>query len=272
MIKVINETGCRNVCLAGGFFLNCVANYYYQQNLPEDVKVYIEPVSSDAGTSFGAAKLMWHSLKEDSTIRPLNSLYLGLHYDYTLNDIQNRSYKNVDYNDVAKLLVDNKIVAIYQGRSEAGPRALGNRSILFDPRDPSGKDKVNTVKNREWFRPFAGTVLQEHTNNWFDMSGLKESPYMMYAVNVLEDKVDSIPAITHVDNTCRIQTLKKEQNTHYYQLINSFKELTGVPILFNTSFNLAGDAIVETLEDALSCLDNSDIDYLYLPELGVIVE
>jgi carbamoyltransferase len=149
---------------------------------------------------------------------------------------------------------------------------LGNRSILFDPRDPDGKDKVNKVKKREWFRPFAGTVLKEHASEWFDMAGLEESPYMMYAVDVLKDKTKDIPAITHVDNTCRVQTLTNEQNPAYYSLINSFKDITGVPILFNTSFNLAGDCIVETLDDALRCLDESEIDFLYLPDLGVIVE
>lgn len=272
ILRVIEQTGCKKICLAGGFFLNCVANYYYRKNIPSDVEIYIEPISSDAGTSFGAAKLMWHSETKDTQKRPLKSLYLGLTHSYTLDDLKDRTYSRVNARDVAELLADNKIVAIYQGRSEGGPRALGNRSILFDPRDPNGKDKVNRVKRREWFRPFAGTVMKEYVNEWFDMAGLDESPYMMYAVNVLEDKIKDIPAITHVDNTCRVQTLASEQNPAYYDLINNFKDITGVPILFNTSFNLAGDCIVETLEDALQCLGRSEIDLLYLPELGVIVE
>ena len=259
ILRIVEETGTKKVCLAGGFFLNCVANYYYKKNLPDDIELYIEPISSDAGTSFGAAKLLWHTKNQDTTIRPLKSLYLGFKHQISMQDLESRKFKKVSSQEVAQLIADRNIVAIYQGRSEGGPRALGNRSILYDPRDPQGKDKVNTVKKREWFRPFAGTVLVEHANEWFDMAGLEESPYMMYAVDVLEDKVEQIPAITHVDNTCRIQTLDRTQNKAYYDLIKSFEDITSVPILFNTSFNLAGDCIVETITDALNCLDNSGI-------------
>ena len=162
-------------------------------------------------------------------------------------------------------------MAIYQGASESGPRALGNRSILYDPRDPNGNDHVNTVKHREWFRPFAGTILYEKTNEWFDLRGLHESPYMMFAVNVLKDKQTLVPAITHVDGTCRVQTLKQETNPHFYKLIEEFYKLTNVPILFNTSFNLAGDCIVETIEDALNTIRKSTIEYLYLPEFNLLI-
>jgi len=147
---------------------------------------------------------------------------------------------------------------------------LGNRSILFDPRVKNGKDIVNKVKQREWFRPFAGTVLHEYAGEWFDLRGLKESPFMMYAVNVHENKQNLIPSIVHIDGSCRIQTLTRNQNKNYYNLINEFYKITGVPILFNTSFNLAGECIVETLEDAQKTLANSDIDYLYLPEFNLL--
>ena len=142
---------------------------------------------------------------------------------------------------------------------------------MYDPRDPDGKDKVNTVKNREWFRPFAGSVLAEKASEWFDMRGLKESPYMMYAVKTLDNKVDLIPAINHVDNTCRIQTVNEKQNKNFYNLIKEFYNITNVPIIFNTSFNLAGDCIVETVEDAFNTFANSKIDYLYFPELSLLV-
>jgi carbamoyltransferase len=272
IIELIGKTGHKNICLSGGYFLNCVANYYYKKHLPKDVNIYIEPISSDAGTSWGAAKYLHHKTSNDTTKRPLKTLYTGLQHTLTLNDIQTTTYKKTDVKTVANLIANGNIVAIYQGRSEGGPRALGNRSILFDPRNPKGKDIVNTVKNREWFRPFAGTVILEKANEWFDMAGLDESPYMMYAVDTLKDKVDLIPAINHVDNTCRVQTVTKEQNKNFYQLIKEFETLTGVPIIFNTSFNLAGDCIVETIDDAINTLNNSKIDYLYLPELGVIVE
>jgi carbamoyltransferase len=161
---------------------------------------------------------------------------------------------------------------MYQGSSEAGPRALGNRSILYNPTDPNGKDFVNQVKGREWFRPFAGTVLEENANEWFDFAGMEGSPFMMYAVDVLPEKQNQIQAITHVDGTCRIQTVNKQQNENYYNVINEFKNITGVPIVFNTSFNLAGDPLVETIYDALDALERSDIKYLYLTELKLILE
>jgi carbamoyltransferase len=199
-------------------------------------------------------------------------VYYGPIYNYTLDDLKNEKFQtNVTKKDVATLIANKNIVAIYQGRSESGHRALGNRSILYDPRDINGKDHVNVVKKREFFRPFAGTVLEEESINWFDMKQLKDSKFMMYAVDVLQDKQSLIPAITHVDGTCRVQTLAKEDNPNFYELINEFYKITGVPILFNTSFNLAGNAIVETLEDALWTIHNSEINYLYLPELEVLV-
>jgi len=263
ILNLIKKTGCKNVCLSGGFFLNCVANYYYLSILPKDINLYIEPISSDAGTSIGAAKYFWHSSTKDTRIRKLDSLYLGGRYEI------NYTGKKVSYNDISDILISGKVVAIYQGQSEGGPRALGNRSILFDPRNPNAKDIINNIKHREWFRPFAGTILLEYVHDYFDMRGLRESPFMMYAVKVISDK---IPGITHVDNTCRIQTITKKQNLHYYNLIESFYKKTAVPILFNTSFNLAGECIVETPEDAIRTLNNSKIDYLYFPEKQIIME
>jgi carbamoyltransferase len=274
ILHMVEKTGCKNVCLSGGFFLNCVANYEYLRDLPKDINIYVEPISSDAGTSIGAAKLVWHTETQDKTIRKQKSIYHGFDYKLTAQDIYNRlevdeTIKEVSPSNVAKLIADRNIVAIYQGKSESGPRALGNRSILYDPRDENGKDFVNEIKQREMFRPFAGTILHEHVNDWFDMRDLEESPFMMYAVDV---KRKEIPAITHVDNTCRVQTLKKEQNYNYYRLIEEFYALTGVPILFNTSFNLAGDCIVETIDDALRTIRNCSIQYLYLPELKILVK
>lgn len=180
---------------------------------------------------------------------------------------------DVSYSDISNLIIEKNIVAIYQGRSESGPRALGNRSILYDPRDLNSKDYVNNIKKREWFRPFAGTILLEYVHEWFDMAGLKESPFMTYAVEVLENKKKIIPGIIHVNNTCRIQTLTKTQNYHYYNLIESFYSKTKVPILLNTSFNLGGEVLVETLHDAIDTLKRSKIEYLFLPEkMQLIVE
>tara|TARA_B100000214_G_scaffold336859_1_gene281063 strand:- start:39 stop:560 length:522 start_codon:yes stop_codon:yes gene_type:complete len=164
--------------------------------------------------------------------------------------------------DVVKNIIEGKIVAIFQGGSEWGPRALGNRSILFDPRNPDAKDIVNKVKKREWYRPFAGTILLEHANDYFEMLTIKETPYMSYAIPAKQKAKDEVPGIIHVDGTCRIQTVTREQNKHYYDLIEEFYKQTGVPILFNTSFNLAGEPLVETLEDAMDTVKRSAIDLL----------
>ena len=134
------------------------------------------------------------------------------------------------------------------------------------------KAVVNKVKGREWFRPFAGSVMAEHAAEWFDFRSRTDSPFMMYAVNVLKDKQALIPAITHVDGTCRIQTVTSEQNPHYYELISEFNKLKGVPILFNTSFNLGGEPLVETLDDAIWTLQKSEIEYLYLPEYSKLIK
>lgn len=174
----------------------------------------------------------------------------------------------VQLRDVAQLISDRKIVAIFQGAAEAGPRALGNRSILYDPRDPSAKHKVNVVKRREWYRPFAGSIMLEHAADYFDMAGLPESPYMTYAMDARPEVYDVIPGVLHRDKTCRIQTVTEQQNYFYYHLIDAFHKITGVPVLFNTSFNLGGETIVHTEADALSTLRRSNIDYVYFPESG----
>lgn len=269
----------QNIVIAGGYGLNCVANYYFKKRFPH-LNIYVEPIAHDAGTSIGVAKLLWHNREDnvDARSSPQKSIYYGPEYSTELLeqilDANQESIKvsPITKEEVAQLIADRNIVTIFQGRSEAGPRALGNRSILYDSRDPDGKDKVNVVKGREWFRPFAGSVLLEDANDWFDMAGLEESPFMMYAVNVAADKVSEIPCVTHVDDTCRVQTVSEENNKHYYELIKAYKDITGVPVIFNTSFNLAGAPLVETLNDALITLYRSKLKYLYLPELGVLVE
>lgn len=272
--KAVDITGETNIVISGGFGLNCVANYKYLKKFP-DLKFYIDPVSHDGGTAIGLARYAWYQYSKSIDSKKLSSVYLGTIPDYSsLTEIANNNpitVEDVLPKDIAKLIEEGNIVSLFHGRSEGGPRALGNRSILFDPRHPDGKDIVNRVKMREWFRPFAGSVLVEDANEWFDMAGLEESPFMMYAVDVRPEKADQIPAVTHVDRTCRVQTVKREDNPNYYALIEEFKNLTGIPVLFNTSFNLAGQPLVETLFDALQTLANSDITYLYLPDIGKLV-
>ena len=267
--KAVDKTGHKNIVIAGGYGLNCVANYYYKKRFP-DLNIFVDPISHDGGTAIGLAQLVHYTETKDKTKRPLSTLYLGPEREesYDFGDIETT---DASPEDIAALLVDRKIVTLFQGRSEAGPRALGNRSILYDPTDPKGKDHVNEVKGREWFRPFAGSMLQEDFEEWFETYGMEESPFMMYAMDFKTEKHGEVPAITHVDGTCRIQTVTEEQNPVYYSLIKAFKDKTGVPIVFNTSFNLAGEPLVETFEDALRTIKNSDLEYLYLPEVGKLV-
>jgi carbamoyltransferase len=245
--------------LSGGYGLNCVANYEYLKHFP-DYNFYIDPVCFDAGISIGQA--YYHAKNP----KPMENFYVGLSEKrYNLDGLNHR---RVSYSDVADLLCDGEVVAMFQGRSEAGQRALGNRSLLYDPRVKNGRDIVNQIKQRESFRPFAGTVLLEDADEWFDMRGLKDCSYMQYAVKVKRTGID---AVVHVDNTCRIQTVTKRQNKHFYNLIKAFKHKTNVPILLNTSFNLGGEPLVETFDDAIRTLKKSDINYLYLPEIGKLI-
>lgn len=280
IFKAVEMTGNKNVVLSGGYALNCVANYWYLDKLnSEGIKLYVEPVSSDAGTALGAALLTYHSLTKDKTVRPYaETIYEGFEYHLSLNEITetaekyNANIKDCDHKQAVEIIREKNIVAVWQGKSENGPRALGNRSLLFDPTFEDGKDHVNRVKRREYFRPFAGSILLEHAHDWFDMKGMEQSPHMMYAMDCKEGVAEKIPSIIHVDGTCRIQTVTQKQNKHYYDIIEEFYNQTGVPIIFNTSFNLGGEPLVETLDDAVRTLYNSEIEYLYLPEFGKIIE
>ena len=276
----VKLSGCKNVVISGGYGLNCVANYHYLDALKDEgINIYVEPVSNDAGTAMGAALLWYHNIAKDTNVRPReDDVYLGPTYEYTTSDINNIAEKynatvsDATHEDVIELMTNKNIVANFQGRSENGPRALGNRSLMFDPTFEDGKDFVNEIKHREYFRPFAGSILEEDVHEWFDLRGMDSSPTMMYAVNCQPGIEEKIPAIIHVDGTCRIQTVSREQNPHYYDIIKAFKERTGVPIIFNTSFNLGGEPLVETLEDAIRTLDNCKIEYLYLPEYGKLLK
>ena len=277
--KAVEMTGKKRVVISGGYGLNCVANYWYLEQLKDEgIEIYVEPISNDAGTAMGAALLFWHDATGSKEIQTLDTLYLGPEHKYSEKEIlENVNYAggevvDATYEDIVELLTKKNIVSMFQGRSENGPRALGNRSILFDPTFEDGKDYVNLVKRREYFRPFAGTILQDKVHEWFDLRGMEQSPHMMYAVNCQPGVAEKIPSVIHVDGTCRIQTVTREQNAHFYSLIDAFYIKTGIPILFNTSFNLGGDPLVETLDDAISTLVRSDIEYLFLPEHGKLIK
>jgi len=277
--KAVKMSGKNKVVISGGYGLNCVANYHYLGALKDEgIEIYVEPVSNDAGTAMGAALYFYRKLTKDDTVHPqIDTLFEGPAYCYSNDDIEslvtkyNAVIEDCDDEKVVDLLTDKNIVTIFQGKSENGPRALGNRSIMFNPAYEDGKEYVNKVKRREYFRPFAGSILEEYGKEWFDLRGMESSPTMMYAVNCQPGIAEKIPSIIHVDGTCRIQTVSEKQNKNYYKLIKAFHKRTGIPIIFNTSFNLAGEPLVETLDDAVRTLANSEIEYLYLPEYKQLV-
>jgi len=259
-IKNITKGKKRNVCVSGGVFQNTILNSKILDIVPN---LYVDPFADDSGLSMGVA--LWHANKEKFKCNKIKNLFLGDSPDYSVVPLKHGL--NVSVKDVAKLISEKNIVAIYQGRNETGKRALGNRSFLYDPRDFFAKERLNILKKREFFRPVAGTVLHEHADEWFDLKSKKETPFMSYVFKV---KKEGIPGITHIDETCRIQTLKKEQNFYYYALINEFYKLTNIPMLANTSFNLAGEPLINTPKEALfSLMPNENLfEYLYFPELG----
>tara|TARA_B100001079_G_C16405923_1_gene513616 strand:+ start:1777 stop:3591 length:1815 start_codon:yes stop_codon:yes gene_type:complete len=272
--KAVDLTGEKNICISGGYGLNCVSNYQYLKHFP-DLNIYVEPISHDGGTSIGAARKIWAQEEGiTSPPSPVTSIYYGPQNDPNtyLTEYDHLDITDASYDSVAKLIRDGNIVTIFQGRSEGGPRALGNRSILFDPTIKNGKDLVNEVKHREFFRPFACSIKKENVHEWFNLQGREDSPHMMYAVECLPGVEKKIPSVIHVDGTCRIQTVTEDENEHYYKLISAFEKLSKVPILFNTSFNLGGYPLVETIHDAIDTLDRSNIEYMYLPELQKLVK
>jgi carbamoyltransferase len=258
--EAIKKTGIKKVCISGGYGMNVVANYYYLKRFP-DVEFYFEPLSDDSGISIGAAKLFYHQKIQDKTIRPLKTTsFHGVAYDISSYKEQTKSV-----GDVAKIIYQDKSVAVYTGLAEAGQRALGNRSILFNALNPDAKDLVNKIKNREWYRPFAAMVLEEDASIYFDMGRIKSSSFMTICFPVRQEYVKIIPGVTHVDDTCRVQTVSQGDG-YLYKLLQEFKKLSGHGILLNTSFNLAGKPLVETPEDAFNTLNNSCLDYLWFEE------
>ena len=261
MVKnLIKKCLHKNICITGGYGLNVVANARFIKDFP-DKNFYFEPLADDTGNSIGGAIFIYRQKTNDTTIHKLKDTFFNFKKEET-----NFKGEKVTTNDVAKLLKQGKGVAVYNGLSEAGPRALGNRSILFDCRNPKAKDIVNDIKKREWYRPFAASVLEEDASQYFDIT--VNSPFMTINFDVISK---DIPGVTHVDNTCRAQTVNKSI-PHFYDLLTEFKNLTGHGILLNTSFNLAGYPLVESLEQAQYVLNNSSLDYIWLPDKGVVIK
>tara|TARA_B110000238_G_scaffold174527_1_gene194330 strand:- start:2884 stop:4722 length:1839 start_codon:yes stop_codon:yes gene_type:complete len=298
MIKIAKslkeEFGLKNLCLAGGVALNCVANGKILKEKIFD-NIWVQPASGDAGGSLGAALALWHIEQKNprnvNKVDDMNGSYLGPEYSQKEIEVELiNNQANFDIlNDVdliektATRLSLGKAVGWFQGRMEFGPRALGARSILGDPRSSEMQKNLNLkVKYRESFRPFAPSILREDVSEWFDFD--TDSPYMLMVANVKKDKTidmnekqkelfgidklnikrSEIPAVTHVDYSARIQTVHKETNERYFNLLKKFKEKTNCPVIVNTSFNVRGEPIVNTPTDAFSCFMGTDLDYLVI--------
>ena len=292
--SIREEYGIKNLCLAGGVALNCVANGKILKERIFD-NIWIQPAAGDAGGSLGAALALWYT--EQGNTRLVNSSdnmkgsYLGPEFDQ--NEIETdlksvgANFKTFKYDELidktAEFLSNEKVVGWFQGRMEFGPRALGGRSILGDPRSDKMQKNLNLkIKYRESFRPFAPSILRENLSEWFDMD--IDSPYMLLVANINSDKMiemtkeqkklfgidklnvkrSEIPAVTHVDYSARVQTITKRTNSRYYDLISKFKEKTGCPIVVNTSFNIRGEPIVNSPVDAFNCFMGTDMDYLVI--------
>ncbi|MDH3739770.1 MAG: carbamoyltransferase, partial [Alphaproteobacteria bacterium] len=265
------DTGCRDLAMAGGVALNCVANGRIARESGFD-QLFVQPAAHDAGTAMGAAYLLWHEhLDQPRQIENL-SPYLGPEFSEPdiLTALESSEFAFEKHEDItsvaARLLVDGDIVAWFQGRMEIGPRALGNRSLLADPRRAEIRDIINQkVKHREAFRPFCPSVLADKALDWFDVAPTPQGPeyYMLSAVKARPNVDAVIPAVVHVDGTARVQMVEREANPRYYELIEKFAQLTEVPVLLNTSFN-DSEPIVCSPADALNTFRNTRIDKLVL--------
>jgi carbamoyltransferase len=270
--KHLNNDFSKNLILTGGTALNVVNNFKIK-NFFKNNNLFVEPLCGDEGNSIaGCQFLLKQVLNPNIKFKKLEHLFIGNEYDYKINcDNKKIILKEIKLNEIINLLVNGEIIALFQGKAEAGPRALGNRSLLLDPRIKNGKDIMNKIKKRESFRPFACSVLKEEVQKWFDVKKLEESPFMMYAVNAVNKYKEKIKSIVHIDNTCRIQTITENYNKILYQILKEFYKKTKVPMLMNTSFNLANDPLVETPEDAIQMLEKSELKYVYFADKNLLV-
>jgi len=278
LLKMVNhvhkKTGMVNLCFGGGVALNGVANYRILKDGPFE-NIHIPPSPGDGGSAVGCAQYLYYChnknkrMIEDNVERIKNNIFVGPSHSNdeikSFLDINKIDYKFLETNSllqtVAKLIVEGNVVGWYQGKMEWGPRALGNRSIIADPRNVKMKDILNEkIKHRESFRPFAPCILEEYTSEYFDVD--VSSPYMLLVAPV--KKPEKIPAVTHVDGTARLQTVSKDINLLFYNLITEFHKITGVPVLINTSMNVRGEPIVDTPEQAYNMIVKTDMDYIVM--------
>ena len=275
------ETQQTRLCMAGGVALNCVANGRILREGPFD-EVWIQPAAGDAGGALGVAQLIWHQLLNQPRITYAMDQQRGSFLGPGFDDVEIQQFldqQQITYRclsddrqlccEVARLLAEEKVVGWFQGRMEFGPRALGGRSILADPRSAQMQSMLNQkIKYRESFRPFAPAVLRERVTDYFDFPERCESPYMLQLAQVQPQA--KIPAVTHIDGSSRLQTVDAERHGLFYQLISEYEKLTGVPLLINTSFNVRGEPPVCTPQDAWHCFMTTDLDVLVLEHFVVM--
>ena len=274
---LIKYPEAENLCIAGGVALNSVMTGKIKSWFPQLKNIYVPPVPFDGGLSIGSAQWYWHNELGNPRVKWEDSFppYLGT--TYTKNDVEyalanSSTHLNVmtDINDefVTKLIADGNIISVFNGKAESGRRALGNRSILADPRSPTMKDKVNlNVKHRQSFRPFAPSILHEDVSEWF--TDTCDSPYMGFVLHFKPEKAKLVPAVAHFDGTARLQTVKESDNNWYYHFLKKWKTVSGVPIILNTSLNDTSP-ICETPDDAIKCFCGTEMDYIYFPEFGLL--
>ena len=274
----IEKYDYKNICISGGVSLNCVMAGKIYDWFDDIESIYADPVPYDAGLTLGSARYLWHHVMNNPRIQWTDNAtpYLGVTYKESKVESALKIYedkikiqRNISNEYVVDKLIDKHIISVFGGGSESGRRALGNRSILADPRHPETKDIVNErVKHRQWFRPFAPSILREHVRDWFTRD--IDSPYMSFAIPFIKEKIDLVPAVVHFDGSARLQTVTKNDNEWYYNLISTFYKKTNVPILLNTSFN-DREPIVETPENAIKCFLGTDIDFLYFRDYKILV-
>ncbi|RIJ05148.1 carbamoyltransferase [Achromobacter sp. K91] len=271
MVQWLHEaTGAANLSMAGGVALNCVMNARIARDGPFK-SVWVQPAAGDAGTALGAALYVDYHRRGGKREWAMEDAYLGP--SYPDDEIERflygsrQDFRRLDdvAGEAAALLAQDKILGWFQGRMEFGPRALGARSILASPLDGAMQARLNGLKDREDFRPVAPVVIEERASEWFDgRGGTICAPFMLFVYDVLAHKAQQIPAVRHIDGTARVQTVRRDQNPRYYDLLAAFERLTGVPVLVNTSFNTRGEPVVCTPRDAVECFWTSPLDALVI--------
>lgn len=286
-MSIRKETGQHNLCLAGGVALNCVANGLLLKEKIFD-NIFIQPAAGDGGGALGAAYSVWHEYLKNRKPQALQDdlmkgSYLGPKYsqEEIKKILESFNAKYITFNNqeelfakIVDLIIEGKVIGLFQGRMEFGPRALGSRSIIGDPRDDQMQSTMNLkIKFRESFRPFAPAILAQRVSDYFSIN--TQSPYMLLVADVLDKHINEkskIPAVTHVDNSARIQTVHEKTNPFFHKLLSHFEMKTGCPLLINTSFNVRGEPIVNTPEDAYLCFMRTSMDCLILENMLLMKE